>query len=330
MRGRRATINDVGQAAGVSPATVSRVLNGSAPVDPALAERVLEAVRALGYRPNAAAQGLARGEWGTLGVLVPDLGNPYFPDVLKAISAAVQASGRRVMVMESDERPERERELAEDLMRCCDGVLLCSPRMDRSDVVDLAARRHPMVLVNRIVQGLDVPAVSVDFFGAMTLVCGHLTKLGHRRVAYLSGPPTAWANTERIRAFEAARAFGLDTAIIPCGATSQLGYDALPAALGTGATAVVTYNDLVAYGAFTRLQEMGVEVPDEVSLIGFDDLAREHLAGFQVTTVSVSRRSLGTVAAQLLVDLLAGRHDSEPRYLPVELQIRETCAQARV
>lgn len=126
-RSTRVTISDVGAAAEVSVSTVSRVLNGTAKVDPLLAARVHDAVRQLGYRPNAAAQGLARGEWGTIGVLVPDLANPYFPEVLKAVSDVARSHGRRVMVMESDEDPAIEHDLVEDLMRSCDGVLLCSP-----------------------------------------------------------------------------------------------------------------------------------------------------------------------------------------------------------
>lgn len=117
--------------------------------------------------------------------------------------------------MESDEGAASEHELAEDLMRCCDGVLLCSPRMNRTALIDLSLRGHPVVLVNRIVPGLGIPSVSVDFYGGMTLVCGHLTQLGHRRVAYLSGPEASWANAERIRAFDAAAAFGVEVTVIP-------------------------------------------------------------------------------------------------------------------
>ncbi|MFG2662535.1 LacI family DNA-binding transcriptional regulator, partial [Streptomyces sp. NPDC048425] len=151
----RVTINDVGAAAGVSTSTVSRVLNGTARVDPELARRVHDAVAELGYRPNAAAQGLARGEAGAIGVLVPDLANPYFPDVLKSVSAVARSHGRRVMIMESDEDAASEPALAEDLMGCCDGVLLCSPRMERAALVDLALRGHPVALVNRVVPGLS-------------------------------------------------------------------------------------------------------------------------------------------------------------------------------
>jgi LacI family transcriptional regulator len=322
------TITDVGAAAGVSPSTVSRVLNGTAKVDPTLADRVHEVVRELGYRPNLAAQGLARGEWGTIGVMVPDLANPYFPDVLKAVSAVARVNGRRVMVMETEEDPTVEYDLVTDLMRCCDGLLLCSPRMDRAQLVDLVERGHPMVLLNRIVPGLAAPSISVDFYGGMTLVCGHLAQLGHREVVYLSGPEASWANAERIRAFEAAKAFGMRVTVLPCGSTTGHGREAAARALETGATAIVTYNDLVASGTLARLRELGVDVPGKVSLIGFDDLSLDWFGLAMLTTVSVARDELGRRAGEMLERLMTEGHDTEPRYLPMELLVRETSGPA--
>lgn len=329
MRTRRVTITDVGEAAGVSAATVSRVLNGTANVDQALARRVHDAVRELGYQPNAAAQGLARGEWGTVGVLVPDLANPYFPDVLKAVSAVARAHGKRVMVMESDENPDAEPGLVEDLMRSCDGVLLCSPRMARAELVGLIRLGHPMVLVNRIVPGVAVPSISVDHFGGMTLVCGHLAQLGHRRIAYLSGPEASWANSERLRALTAATAFGLEVAVVPGGASAADGYDALPGIPLADVTAIATYNDLVALGAIARLRDTGVAVPGSVSVVGFDDISLDRVAHSQLTTVSVARNEVGRRAAEMLERQMTAGHDSEPQYVAMELRVRDTCAAPR-
>jgi DNA-binding LacI/PurR family transcriptional regulator len=328
-RPSRVTISDVSSAAGVSAATVSRVLNGTAKVDSSLVTRVNDAVRELGYRPNAAAQGLARGEWGTIGVLVPDLANPYFPDILKAVSTVARSHGRRMMVMESNETPAAEHDLVEDLMRCCDGVLLCSPRMDRAEIVELAGRNHPMVLFNRVVPGLSVPSISVDFHGGMTQVCGHLAQLGHRHAAYLSGPSASWANGERIRAFEAARAFGLDVTVVECGSTSQAGYDAIETVLGTGVTAVLGYNDLVAFGALSRLQELEVVVPSDLTVVGFDDISLDRVAHTSLTTVAVSRDDLGRRAGEVLEQLLTTGHDAVPVYVPMTLRLRSTTAQPR-
>jgi LacI family transcriptional regulator len=329
-RSARATINEVGAAAGVSTSTVSRVLSGTKKVDEALAERVRQAVRELGYQPNPAAQGLARGESGTIGVLVPDLANPYFPGVLKAVSAVASSHGRRVMVMESDEDPKAEHGLVEDLMRACDGVLVCSPRMARADLVDLAGRGHPMVLFNRVVSGLAAPSLSADFFGGMMLVCGHLAQLGHHRLAYLSGPEASWANAERVRALEASRAFGLSVTVLPGGSSSGYGYSAVDDVLGTEATALIAYNDLLALGALNRLRELNVAVPRDLSVVGFDDISLDYAAHADLTTVSAPRDQLGHQAAEMLENLMAGTQDSEPRYVAMQLCPRGTSAAPRV
>ncbi|MGW6303886.1 LacI family DNA-binding transcriptional regulator [Streptomyces niveus] len=336
------TIRDVGTAAGVSTSTVSRVLNGTAKVDASLARRVQDAVADLGYRPNAAAQGLARGEAGAIGVLVPDLANPYFPDILKAVSRAARGYGRRVMIMESDEDAASEYDLALDLMRSCDGVLLCSTRMDRASLAELALHSRPMVLVNRMAPGLSTPSVSVDFYGGMALVCGHLTQLGHRRALYLSGPETSWANAERIRAFDAAAAFGLDVTIVPCGTTSRHGHQAVTAladsgslsdsdpGFHSGATAIVAYNDLVALGAMAALEERGITVPTGMSVIGCDDLALDtQLSPGRLTTVSGARNQLGKTAVDTLELLMTAEFDGEPSLIPMNLILRDTSAPPR-
>ncbi|MFC8074912.1 LacI family DNA-binding transcriptional regulator [Streptomyces sp. NPDC057307] len=323
------TIRDVGAAAGVSTSTVSRVLNGTAKVDASLVRRVQDAVADLGYRPNAAAQGLARGEAGAIGVLVPDLANPYFPDVLKAVSRAARGYGRRVMIMESDEDATSEYDLALDLMRSCDGVLLCSTRMDRASLAELALHSRPMVLVNRMAPGLSTPSVSVDFYGGMALVCGHLTQLGHRRVLYLSGPETSWANAERIRAFDAAAAFGLQVTVVPCGTTSRHGHRAVAALTehDSDATAIVAYNDLVALGAMAALEERGITVPTQMSVIGCDDLALDSQPSpGRLTTVSGARNQLGKMAVETLELLMTSEFDREPTLIPMNLILRDTSA----
>ncbi|MEV6419211.1 LacI family DNA-binding transcriptional regulator [Streptomyces sp. NPDC051662] len=321
------TIRDVGAAAGVSTSTVSRVLNGTAKVDPSLARRVQDAVADLGYRPNAAAQGLARGEAGAIGVLVPDLANPYFPNILKAVSRTARTYGRRVMIMESDEDAASEYELALDLMRSCDGVLLCSTRMDRASLAELALHSRPMVLVNRMAPGLSTPSVSVDFYGGMALVCGHLTQLGHRRALYLSGPETSWANAERIRAFDAAAAFGLQVTVVPCGTTSRHGYQTVTALSDPDATAIVAYNDLVALGALAALEERGVTVPTDMSVIGCDDLALDRRPSpGRLTTVSGARNELGRIAVETLELLMTSAFDGEPSLIPMKLILGDTSA----
>jgi LacI family transcriptional regulator len=325
-RPRKVTIADVAQAAGASVSTVSRVLNGVATVDPVLAERVRQAIGDLGYRPNAAAQGLARGRSGTLGVLVPDLANPYFHDTLKAVSEVARAAGQRVLVMDSGEDPYEERELAEDLIRHADGMLLCSPRMPRADLAALVQRGHPMVVANRLDIGLGLHAITVDCFRGITALCGHLAQLGHRDVAYLAGPNTSWANAERVRALNAAADFGLRIHSVPCGSTTEEGYEIAPAALECGATAVMAYNDFVALGALARYSDLGVRVPEQLSLAGFDDIGIARYTSPPLTTVAVPRDTLGRLSGEALLRLMQGEEDFEPEAVPVELRVRGSTA----
>jgi len=233
------------------------------------------------------------------------------------------------MIMESEENPAVEAELVADLLRSCDGLLLCSPRMPRDQLVELADRGHPMVLVNRIVPGLAVASISVDFYGGTTLVCGHLAQLGHRDVAYLSGPEASWANAERIRALEAAAAFGLRLTVIPCGGTAADGYAVADQIRRTSATAVVTYNDLVAQGALSRLRELGVDVPADLSVVGFDNLSLDWTGQATLTTVSMPRDQLGRQAATLLERLMTGTPDTNPHLLPADLLVHQSTAPPR-
>ncbi|MGW3512554.1 LacI family DNA-binding transcriptional regulator [Streptomyces sp. NPDC000994] len=319
---KRVTIADVARASGASVSTVSRVINGVGTVAPDLADRVRDAVADLGYRPNAAAQGLARGRSGTLGVLVPDLANQYFHDIIKAVSAVARADGSRVLIMDSNEDPAAERELAEDLIRYADGLLLCSPRMPRADLIALAGRDTPILVTNRQVPGLGLQAITVDFFRSALAICGHLAQLGHRDVVYVAGPEHAWAHQERMRALAAAEDFGLRVHTVSGGSTTDDGYAAADAALGVGATAVMAYSDFVALGLLARFAELGVRVPDDVSLTGFDGIDMARFSSPSLTTVAVPRGRLGQVAGEALLRLMAGDDDIEWESIPFELQVR--------
>ncbi|WP_433467483.1 LacI family DNA-binding transcriptional regulator [Spirillospora sp. CA-128828] len=296
----RATINDVAREAAVSPATVSRVLTGTKAVSADLERRVRAAVERLGYRPNPAAQGLLRGATHTIGMVVPDLGNPYFAEVLKGVTTAAEAADFRTLVSDTGENPDAECAAALELARWTDGVVLCSPRMPDADLAALADRAPRLVCVNRLGRGRTVPAVVVDFEAGVAAVCRHLRGLGHHRVVYLRGPSRAWSERARQRALRAAAGPGFEVAQVPCGSGDLDGYRAADAALATGATAVVAFSDHVALGVLARLDELGVGVPGEVSLTGFDDTSLSRLVSPRLTTVRVSKQDLGRRAWELL------------------------------
>ncbi|MCP9953910.1 LacI family transcriptional regulator [Actinomadura madurae] len=299
-RPARATINDVAREAAVSPATVSRVLSGAKAVSADLERRVRAAVERLGYRPNPAAQGLLRGATHTIGMVVPDLSNPYFAEVLKGVTAAAEAADFRTLVSDTGENAGAEYAAALELSRWTDGVVLSSPRMTDEDLAALADRAPRLVCVNRLLPGRNVPAVVVDFEAGMAALCRHLRELGHRRVAYLRGPPRAWSERARQRALRAAAGPGFEVVQVACGSGDTDGYRAADAALAAGATAVVAFSDHVALGVLARLDELGVGVPAEVSLTGFDDTSLSRLVTPRLTTVRVRKQDLGRRAWELL------------------------------
>ncbi|MGJ7905478.1 LacI family DNA-binding transcriptional regulator [Actinopolyspora sp. H202] len=301
------TIHQVAKAAEVSAATVSRVMNRRQSVDPVLARRVQQVAASLGYQPNEVARGLARGRTGLVAVIVPDLGNPMFQSVLRGVSRAAASEDYRVLVTDSHELPMEETLLARETRLRVDGLVLCSPRTHDQELLDIATRLEPFVLVNRHVIGTDAPAVSVDYASGVRAVMAHLGWLGHTRIAYLSGPVASVSNQERLEALRAATTEAMTLDVVECGSMHEDGYQAADRALATGATAVVGYNDVVALGALGKFHEIGVSVPGHVSVVGFDDIAFARYSAPRLTTVSVPQEELGVQAWHRLSAMLHER-----------------------
>ncbi|MFD4711172.1 LacI family DNA-binding transcriptional regulator [Streptomyces sp. NPDC058430] len=315
------TIAAVAQAAGVSTATVSRVLSGQQ-VRPGMAEKVRAAVDELGYRPNRAAQDLASGTYRTVGVVVPDLSNPYFASVLKGITTRAAESGYRTFVADAEGDPAQELEVCRNLLRQADSLAVVSPRMPAARLRDLARDASKTVLVNRVAIGLGLPTVAVDTFGAMLELCGHLTGLGHRRLVYLAGPEAAWQDAERRRALGHAGAFGVEVTIVPAGSTIDDGHAAVGEALAHEPTAIVAFNDLVAIGALKGLRERGLRVPEDVSLTGADDIPFASCTEPALTTTGAAQQELGALAWEQMQAMLRGQEAPEAPLVKVALIVR--------
>ncbi|WP_144268069.1 LacI family DNA-binding transcriptional regulator [Demequina sp. NBRC 110055] len=302
-----ATITDVARAVGVSPSTVSRALSGG-PVNSATRESVRRAARELGYQPNRAARELITGRTGALGLLVPDLGNPYFSDVIKGASARAKMGGYPIFVSDTDEDVAREHETIESLRANTDGLLLCSPRGTDAEIAALAAQ-GPTVIINRQVEG--VPAVMGDAAAGIEQALQHLGAVGHRRVAYVNGPTGSWSENRRSAGLAAAESLGIDVVQVPAaGPTFHAGVLAADMVLTTGATAVIAFNDLIAIGILNRLTARGVKVPDDISLVGHDDIAMASMCSPHLTTVAVQKERLGQTATDLLFRLMKQAHEA--------------------
>jgi DNA-binding LacI/PurR family transcriptional regulator len=307
-----ASIHDVAARAGVSVATVSRSLTAPHTVRDNTRARVLTAAAELGYEPNRAARGLITGRTGNVGVIVPDLGNPYFHSVLKGAQARAREADYAVFVADGQEDAAEEEALIHAMRKQVDGIVLCSSRLAPVTL----ARLEPtptLVLLNRIVPGR--PSVVVDGAGGMRQAMRHLAELGHVRCAFVAGPRGSWSNRERLRGLRAcARAVGAELVTIgPVAPQFASGAAAAERVLETGATAVLAYNDLLAVGIMSRLAELGVRVPDELSVVGFDDIPLATMVTPPLSTVAAPTELAGRAAVEALLDRLEHGAGQPPR-----------------
>jgi len=195
------TVRDVAKAAGVSASTVSRALSLPDMVEVGTRERVLRVAGSLGYRPNRAARGLITGRTGNIGLILPDLANPFFPSVVKGIQQQAHQSDYAVFVADTDEDPRAEIGLVRALAKQVDGIILCSPRMGLSELRE-ATTITSVVIVNR--RAGTIPAVTIANADGMRQIVAHLTALGHRRIGFVAGPRSSWSSRERLRGLRAA------------------------------------------------------------------------------------------------------------------------------
>ena len=310
-RSRATTIADVAAHAGVSQASVSRVLNGKPSVDPVIVQRVQASIAALGYSPSVAARSLVHGRNDTIAMVVPDLENPLFQGILKGLSLAAASDGYRVLVADTAEHVDDEEATAVEARQRCDALVLCAPRMPEQRLRRLVSRVAPVVVVNRPLPDADVPIVGVDYVRGIRDLVEHLLGLGHRHLAYVSGPATSASNAERLRGVEEATNAHPDLRIdvVPGGSRLEDGYalaEAVLAARDAGATAVIAFNDLVALGLMTRLRQLGVDVPGDLSIAGFDDVPMAGYATPSLTSMSVPRGEIGAQVWARLRTLIAG------------------------
>ncbi len=318
------TIRDVARRAQVSVATVSRALSSPHQVNRLTRERVLAVAAELGYRPSPAARSLITGKTGNIGIVVPDLGNPFFTDVLKSVQARARQTGYGVLVGDSDEDPGTEEELVQTMAKQVDGVLLCSPGIKDAQISQLATVTS-LALLNRRVRGIR--ATLMDSAGGMRHVVEHLAALGHRRCAYLNGPRSSWSNRERRRGLRtAARQHGVEIVELgPFAPRHDGGVRAADLAVAADVTAVIAYNDIMALGVLSRLRDRGIDVPGDLSVTGFDDLVYAALCAPPLTTVAMPLEAAGRAAVdQLLSQFAEGGAAVTQLELPTRLIVRST------
>ncbi|MEQ4719843.1 LacI family DNA-binding transcriptional regulator [Nonomuraea sp. B19D2] len=329
-----ARIKDVAAQAGVSVATVSRVLNNNPSVTEETRNRVHDAMAALNYRPNAVARSLRTEATRTLGLIIGDILNPFFAELARAVEDEAREAGYTVIIGNADERADQQDHYVRTLLeQRVDGLLICPTAEVTPLVEEVSLGERPLVFLDRTLSGVEVPSVRADGSTAIAELVAHLRALGHRRIAFVSGPSTLSTGRERTEAFlRAAAEHGLEVpetyvrvgdfrAVSGQRITSEL------LDLPEPPQAIFLGDNLMALGALDEVRERGLEIPGDVALASFDDVPWFNHVQPRITAISQPTAELGRRAVRVILDVLSGRA-AESVVLPATLVVRESCGES--
>ncbi|MBN1430909.1 MAG: LacI family DNA-binding transcriptional regulator [Anaerolineae bacterium] len=310
---RRVTMADVAREAGVSQMTVSRVVNEKGDISEATSLRIREVIQRLGYRPSGVARSLATKRTGTLGLVVPDNSNPCFSAIARGAEHVAYQEGYSIFLCNTEEETDRELAVIRSLEeKGVDGTILCSSRLGEDDLRRAISYIPCLVLVNRRLEQEGIGFVVIDDERSGRIATRHLLDAGHRAIAMLAGPINSYAGQQRTRGYRAAmQAAGLkpeDGWVLNCPPRIEGSMQATRELLSAHSelTALVCYNDLVAIGALKACAEMSLSVPDEIAVVGHDDIPLSELVTPALTTCRVSQYEMGSQAVQLLLKHIGG------------------------
>lgn len=335
----RPKIKDIADRAGVSVATVSRALSGSPLVTEETRQAITALANELNYRPNVSARNLRTQRSMSVLMVVRDVGNPFYLDVLKGVEATARAAGYNVLMGNNENDPQREVEYFNMLRDGhADGMILMTGKLpaDASgQVFDIS--KLPVVVALELIEGSALPHVQIDNHAAARSAIDHLVALGHRRIAHITGPMPEIMSSLRRDGYRAAMK---DAGLPVMSGYEVLGDYSLQSgeactaelfALPEPPTAIFAANDEMAFGAIHALRRLGRDVPGDVSVVGFDDLYLSKAFYPPLTTISQPRMHVGRTAMTLLLDMLAGDGDASgpPIVMPTQLEIRGSTAPPR-
>ncbi|PVE22279.1 hypothetical protein DC522_22080 [Microvirga sp. KLBC 81] len=340
---KRPTIADVAQACGLSRATVARALSGKGYVDGEKRLLIQQTAKKIGYRTSALARALRTQRSASVGVLIADITNPIFPQIVKGIDDVLSARGHTILLCNTDENPQKQLALASSLVdRHVDGLILVSQSLETQAIRDLLEGGPPCVFVNRR------PYEAADYVGpdniqAINLLVDHLVGLGHKKVGYIAGPESSSTSRERLLQFSVAlERYGLSSKpewIFPGNYTIECGREAVRRmmTLSDRPTAIMAANDISALGIIDEAQNRGLSVPEDLSVTGFDDvlgfsdLLPHSLSMRGLTTICQPKWEIGVAAAEMLLRRLAEGREANLQsvVLPVSLKVRDTTAPLR-
>lgn len=307
--GTRATIYDIAKLAGVNASTVSRALGKPGRVSAKTQKLVEDAAAELNFIINPHARALQTGRTSTVGLIVADITNPSYFDIIRGAQAAASASGFTLVLAESVESASTEATVAKRLQRAADGIILASPRVSDPEILALN-EISPVVVINRSVSGID--SIVPDVERGVGEAVRHLASHGHRKIAFLAGPDKSWMSRRRWDSLRSACEWtGRESHLISTPApTSEGGRRAARDVLASGATAAVCYNDLLAIGLMQELRAASLNVPVDFSVVGFDNIFGSDFTTPALTTIASPLSECGTAAISLLLASLPGTDHS--------------------
>jgi LacI family transcriptional regulator len=328
------TINDVAKRAGVSPVTVSRVLNSAPNVNGATRERVNRAIAELGYVPNVVARSLRSRRTRSLALILPDITNPFWPTVARGVEDAAQQGGYTVLLCNTDENAEKQARYLEVVAsQQVDGVIIAPCDSDAGKLAILRDRGVATVVIDRCIDDWDVDTVRGDSVGGAHALVRHLILLGHKRIAMLTGPADTSTSQDRVSGYEAAlmhAGLPVELELVRYGAFREAsGREMMQGLLSehSDITAVFAANNAIALGAIEAIADRGLRVPQDIALVCFDDLSPASQLFPFLTVAEQPAYEMGFEAAHLLLNALEAQTPQAPRHvmLPSRLIVRYSC-----
>lgn len=327
------TIRDVAELAGVHPSTVSRVINNDSRISEKTKNKVLLIIKKLEYTPNAIARGLKIKRTYTLGMLIPDITNPFFAEIARGVEDAANANGFNIILCNTDDKLKKERIYLEILKgKRVDGLILGTAHIKDKSIIELEKKKFPYILLSRNIEGLDKNCVIVDDVAGGIMVTEYLIKLGHRRIAHITGPPTVRAANNRLEGYK----FALEKHQIEY--HEELvkegdfrikgGYQVMKRflKLAEPPTAIFAANDLLALGAMQAIQREKYHIPEDFCIIGFDDIRLASFVYPPLTTIRQPMLEMGALAVKMLLKIIEeGEFNQRKIVLKSKLIIRESC-----
>lgn len=327
----RITIADVAKQAGVSTMTVSRVVNNKGKISDATKDRVKAIIQDLGYRPSTIARSLTTKQTLTIGFMLPDITNPFFPDVVRGAEDIAWKNGYSLILCNTDEDQERETQTLQFFEeKRVDGLILCSPRLPDKQLLALVKKHRSAVLYNRAALGLNVSSIQIDEDFSMMQAVEHLSLVKCKHIGFITGPSHSEAGQKRVQAFKRALALnGLacdPTLLIPCLPDIEHAFISAQQVLSTHQhiDALICYNDIVAIGAIQACRQLNLSVPKDVAIIGVDDILTAAIMEPSLTTLAVSKYDIGAKAVEMLLAQLNGELEPQSIMLRPKLIIRNS------